>query len=93
MTRLPSPPSRPRRSRVGWIWAGGGEVPLGEEDEVYRLTLSVHGRERNVTVSIPEHIYTIADQATDGFAGEMRICVVQVGALAASRPAEILVAL
>lgn len=35
-----------RRSRVGWIWAGGGEVPLGEEDEAYRLTLSVHGRER-----------------------------------------------
>ena len=28
-----------RRSRLGWAWRDGAEVPLGEEREAYRLTL------------------------------------------------------
>jgi hypothetical protein len=28
-----------RRSRLGWVWSDGGDAPLGEEVEAYRIAI------------------------------------------------------
>jgi putative tail protein len=78
-----------RRSRNGWAWLGGADAPLGEESERYRLTLAAAGFERNVELTEPGYVYTSAQQLEDGPAEPLTVRVVQVGTLAASRPAEI----
>jgi hypothetical protein len=42
-----------RRSRLGWGWIEGAEVPLGEERERYRVTIAGAGDERVVEVDEP----------------------------------------
>ena len=75
-----------RRSRLGWSWADGAETPLGEERENYRLILAGAGFERRVETAEAAYLYTAAERAADG-PGPVTMTVVQLGDLAASRPA------
>jgi hypothetical protein len=75
-----------RRSRAGWDWLDGGDAPLGEEQESYRLRAVGSASERSVMLNAPSYIYTAAEQAADG-AGFKTISVEQIGTFAASRPA------
>ncbi|MDQ8757855.1 phage tail protein [Sphingosinicella sp. LHD-64] len=79
-----------RRSRLGWTWLSDSDTPLGEESESYRLLLSGEGFERVVTLSSASHVYSAADQVSDGWVGALHIAVAQIGTHAVSRPAEIL---
>jgi hypothetical protein len=76
-----------RRSRTGWAWTSGGDTPLGEESEAYRLTLAGAGFERVAQTVAPAYLYSPAQQAQDGLAGALTVNVVQQGSFAASRPA------
>lgn len=78
-----------RRSRIGWSWSDHGEVPLGEESEAYRLTLSGAGFAREIETAAPAWLYAAGQQAADGFAGgALTLSVIQLGTQAPSRPAE-----
>ena len=76
-----------RRSRQGWAWASGGDTPLGEEREAYRVEIAGDGFGRTVDTDRPGHVYTAADQAADGAGGTLQISVRQLGTHAVSRPA------
>jgi hypothetical protein len=82
-----------RRTRSGWAWLDGGETPLGEERELYRLRLSAPGLERSVEVGEPAYVYAAAQRIADGAAGPVTFSVSQVGTYAASRPAILVVEL
>ena len=59
-----------RRSRNGWRWRDGVDVPLGEEREGYAIALSRAGTVfRRVEVAGPEWTYDAATIATDITAG------------------------
>ena len=75
-----------RRSRQGWAWRDGGDAPLGEEAERYRIAISGAGFERVAEVGAPTCRYTAAERAADG-AGPILVSVSQLGSLAASHPA------
>lgn len=79
-----------RRSRVGWNWLDGGDAPLGEESERYRLTVTPDtGTARTIDVMAAGYDYAPAEQLADGAAAATAIdvAVVQLGALAPSQPA------
>jgi hypothetical protein len=78
-----------RRSRQGWAWPSGGDTPLGEESERYRLELAGEGFTRTATLSEPFYHYGAAERAADG-GGPVLASVVQLGTFAASRPATLL---
>jgi hypothetical protein len=78
-----------RRSRNGWTWLGGGDVPLVEESESYLVRLSGEGFERSISVSAASLIYTAAQQAEDGSSGALRIEVKQIGTHGSSDPARL----
>lgn len=80
-----------RRSRAGWTWLSGTDTPLGEESEVYEVSLSGSGLTRTVTISASPFIYSAATQAADGAVGDITIGVRQLGTFAPSRPAQIVV--
>lgn len=67
-----------RRSRLdGDAW-GGGEAPLGEMAELYRVRISSDGVTlREAEVSTPRHVYTAAEIAADGAAGAVTVSVAQ----------------
>ncbi|KQT34663.1 hypothetical protein ASG29_00365 [Sphingomonas sp. Leaf412] len=70
-----------RRSRRGWRWDDGGDAPLVEEQEAYRITLPAGSGTRDVTVTQP---------ALDLAAGEWEpgiVAIRQLGTLAESMPA------
>ena len=75
-----------RRSRQGWAWLGGGDTPLGEEAERYRVVIAGEGFERIAEPGAPAYLYTAAARAEDG-GGPLQISVCQVGTFAASRAA------
>ena len=68
-----------RRSRLGWDWADGGDAPLGEERESYRVEVDAGGATRSAVVGVPEVGLTAAE-VSDG----ARVAVRQLGTLAAS---------
>lgn len=74
-----------RRSRLGWLWPAGSEVPLGESSERYRLTLS--GSAGTLTFEAFEPELLIPAGNLGGMTGNVTISVVQVGDYAESRPA------
>ena len=77
-----------RRSRIGWVWQDGGDVPLGEEAERYELTIATGARIiRRETLLAPLFLYTAADQAADAVSGEVTIMVAQAGTTALGEPA------
>jgi hypothetical protein len=79
-----------RRSRAGWEWSGGGDTPLGEERESYRLSVLTGQRVVRVAeTGEPFFEYPAELQQADGAAGAVTIEVVQVGTHAASLPGRI----
>lgn len=77
-----------RRSRGGWRWTNGSDVPLGEEAERYRIDLWT--REvliRSITVASPHWHYDAAMAAADGAASTRRIEIRQLGTYAEGRAA------
>jgi hypothetical protein len=78
-----------RRSRLGWSWLDGTDVPLGEEAERYRLTISAAGRVlRTVETAEPRYDYLSSDQAADDAAGLAEVAVVQIGGAGTSDRSE-----
>lgn len=80
-----------RRSRNGWRWASGGDVPLGEESERYALTVLDGGAVvRAAESTVPQWQYDAAMIAADGVAGRALVLDVrQVGTRATGRAARI----
>ena len=79
-----------RRSRTGWSWIDGGDAPLGEEAERYRLTLTPStGTARTVELDTPAYLYAAAERTADGAmaASAITIAVSQLGAGGLSAPA------
>ncbi|WP_299328686.1 phage tail protein [Parasphingopyxis sp.] len=76
-----------RRSRLGWAWTSGSDVPLGEETESWQATvMPAVGAERTVETGQPDWTYMRADQLADGadMAGSYTLSVVQLGTHAES---------
>lgn len=73
-----------RRSRAGWAWRAGIEVPLGEEREAYRVDWASGSAE----LSSPQFTYTAAMRAADVTAGAaaMTFAIRQSGSAALSPP-------
>ena len=75
-----------RRSRNGWPWRDGVDVPLGEEQEGYQVTLRLgDGGERVVDCQVPQ--LTLA--AGTWGSGAVTIAVRQRGTFGLSPPATI----
>ncbi|MDB5714261.1 MAG: hypothetical protein JWO15_1658 [Sphingomonadales bacterium] len=85
-----------RRSREGWDWVDGIEVPLGEESERYRVTRVAVGRS-DVTEEVIAQAWTYPPilLAQDRAAGlsQVTVSIVPVGARAISAPSAISVLL
>jgi hypothetical protein len=79
-----------RRSRQGWAWTDGTDTPLGEEVELYRLTLAGPGFERTVETGAPAYVYPAEARAADG-PGPLTLAVTQAGSFAASRAAMLII--
>jgi hypothetical protein len=78
-----------RRSRSGWRWLDGVDVPLVEESEAYRITLiDAAGGQRDATTSTPE--WTLP--ASERGAGAITMQVRQIGRFGLSLPAELTIA-
>jgi len=78
-----------RRSRIGWSWIDGADVPLGEESERYRLVIEPSvGVSRTVEATSPSYDYDPAQQSADGAGGAtaVTIRVSQIGSIAAALP-------
>ncbi len=55
-----------RRSRAGWRWADGGDVPIGEEQEAYQIEIIAGATVlRTAETDAPEWTYAATDHATD----------------------------
>ena len=73
-----------RRSRAGWSWLDGADVPLVEEAERYRVMLSGGGTDRVFDVAEPRLTLSPAERPD----GTVRMQIVQRGTLAASPAAQ-----
>ena len=76
-----------RRSRIGWTWSDGGDVPLGEETERYRMTIQPDvGVARTVETTSAGYDYDPGQIASDGAANATTFVVLvrQLGANGAS---------
>ena len=80
-----------RRSRLGWAWVDGTDVPLAEDREAYRVTILGGATARSVEVDAPAWTYAAAAQAEDGVGAgsSLRVEVAQLGAGGASRTARL----
>jgi hypothetical protein len=77
-----------RRSRAGWRWIDGGDVPLGEGGEAYAVTvLTGAGVTRLVETATPVATLSAADRT----AGAVRVEVRQRGDFGVSLPAMLMV--
>lgn len=78
-----------RRSRAGWRWSSGGDVPLGEESERYVVrVLDGDVVVRSAETVVPGWTYDAAMIATDsavGHHGALRVEVRQAGTFATGR--------
>lgn len=77
-----------RRSRLGWGWSDAADTPLGEEAELYRLTIAGAAFTRTIETDRPDHVYAAAERSADG-PGPVILTVVQAGSFASSRPASL----
>ena len=73
-----------RRSRAGWSWIDGTDVPLAEEAERYRLTLTAGGIDRVFDVAEPRLTLSAAERPH----GIVAVAIVQQGTLAVSPAAQ-----
>lgn len=68
-----------RRSRLGWAWSSGHDVPLGEEQEAYLVEIVAGGDMlRSVTVNEPAWFYPSAAISADAVAAGASALGVQV---------------
>lgn len=72
-----------RRSRLGWRWNDGGDVPLAEEQELYAVTVGA----RTLTTAVAAVTVTPAERV----AGAVTVSVRQIGTYASSRDASIII--
>lgn len=78
-----------RRSRAGWRWISGADVPLGEESERYELRVLAGGALlRRIETGSTRWTYEAAAFDADG-GGSLSIEVRQIGSFAVGRPAQI----
>ncbi|MEM8825881.1 MAG: phage tail protein [Pseudomonadota bacterium] len=54
-----------RRSRLGFVWIDGTDVPLGEEQEQYRLRVTSGGRAAEYLTASPGFLYRAVAQIDD----------------------------
>lgn len=82
-----------RRSRLGWRWIDGVDAPLGEERELYRLTVSRGGEAiRVVEASAAMLSYPASMIASDAAGQQMlTLSLAQIGTLAPSASATIVI--
>jgi hypothetical protein len=73
-----------RRSRLGWSWRDGGDVPLGEEREAYRVTVTAAGSTRAVATTACEGMLSASEVAAGAW-----MSVRQLGTFAESAAAEL----
>jgi hypothetical protein len=76
-----------RRSRLGWNWIDGGDVPLGEETERYQLRIASAAGLASVTTCVAPTFTLPADLRED----ELTIEVRQAGNHGLSLPATIII--
>lgn len=74
-----------RRSRLGFRWIDGGDVPLAEEAERYRVTIGPLAADLRTTIVTEPACALLPGEAVAGTAIEVR----QIGALGESLPARI----
>ncbi|WP_150291897.1 phage tail protein [Sphingobium estronivorans] len=83
-----------RRSRIGWRWVSGADVPLGEDRESYEVRVLVAGElVRRIVLDRPGWTYDAAllEADRDG-TGELAVEIRQVGSQAMGRAARIVLA-
>jgi len=80
-----------RRSRAGWRWSSGSDVPLAEESELYAVRVVDGARlVRAAQTAVPAWTYDAAAIAADGIAGAaLTVEVAQIGTHATGRAARI----
>ncbi len=81
-----------RRSRSGWAWLDGIDVPLAEESEAYSVSITLsNGPQRHFTVPTAEWIYDSAERAADiaSAAASATFTVRQQGTYGLSKPASL----
>ncbi|MGD9810034.1 MAG: phage tail protein [Sphingobium sp.] len=77
-----------RRSRAGWSWYDGADAPLGEEQELYRISLLQGGLAfRTVETAWAGWTYDAASIAADAVTGPVNVEIRQIGTYGAGRPA------
>ena len=82
-----------RRSRNGWRWISGADVPLGEESERYELRVLADGAlMRRVETTSPSWAYNADAFDADG-GGALTIEVRQIGSFALGRAARVVLPL
>jgi hypothetical protein len=79
-----------RRSRSGWAWLDGLDVPLGESTERYRIKIEGSGGSVVLETTAAEATIPSSQLSSLG-AGPLNFSVVQVGDYAESRPATAIV--
>jgi hypothetical protein len=86
-----------RRSREGWHWHDGVDVPLGEETELYQLEVSAlpSATSLGVTIAATTHLLSAAQIADLRSAGatSLAVSVRQIGRFALSDAATATLAL
>lgn len=75
-----------RRSRHGWTWLDEMEAPLGEAQELYRVTLAGPAGSIQAEIATTAILFAAAELASVG-SGAATLSVQQLGDLAASRAA------
>jgi hypothetical protein len=81
-----------RRSRHGWAWLDDMDAPLGEAQELYRVTLDGTGGSIQVETGASALVIDAAEVAAAG-TGNAILSVQQLGDLAASRATQISITL
>lgn len=71
-----------RRSRLGWRWRDGGDAPLGEEREAFRVTVTAAGAVRTLVTASREALVP-----SDEVAAGAQVTVRQLGTFAESAAA------
>ena len=78
-----------RRSRTGWRWLSGSDVPLAEESERYEVrVLDGATLIRRVEMAVPAWTYDAAMIAADG-GGDVTVEIRQIGSFAMGRAARL----
>lgn len=82
-----------RRSRAGWRWISGADVPLGEERESYEVRVLSGGMlVRRAETGLPGWNYDAAMLAADGGgAGALTVEIRQIGSHALGRPVRVII--